>query len=186
MKRTKLAGALGACLILGTQVANAAFIDGTLALGGSFTPIDAGSSPVSLGVATGIDFTADTGVVVSSSGDLSFAPFVTLAAMTDFQFNPLSPVGVAVWSVGGFTFNMDSVAINTQNGTNLSLSGTGTVSGNGFDPTTGTYEFTAQGTEDTAFSWSSSSLAAVPVPAAVWLFGSGLLGLAGIARRKNA
>jgi len=26
----------------------------------------------------------------------------------------------------------------------------------------------------------------VPVPAAVWLFGSGLLGLAGIARRKNA
>jgi hypothetical protein len=29
-------------------------------------------------------------------------------------------------------------------------------------------------------------LAAVPVPAAVWLFGSGLLGLIGIARRKAA
>lgn len=28
--------------------------------------------------------------------------------------------------------------------------------------------------------------AAVPVPAAVWLFGSGLLGLIGIARRKKA
>ena len=27
--------------------------------------------------------------------------------------------------------------------------------------------------------------AAVPVPAAVWLFGSGLLGLVGIARRKK-
>ena len=26
----------------------------------------------------------------------------------------------------------------------------------------------------------------VPVPAAIWLFGSGLLGLVGIARRKNA
>jgi hypothetical protein len=25
----------------------------------------------------------------------------------------------------------------------------------------------------------------VPVPAAVWLFGSGLLGLVGVARRKN-
>jgi len=40
-------------------------------------------------------------------------------------------------------------------------------------------------------SWSASSFAmtpvAVPVPAAVWLFGSGLLGLAGIFRRdKNA
>ena len=30
------------------------------------------------------------------------------------------------------------------------------------------------------------SLAAVPVPAAVWLFGSGLLGLVGMARRKKA
>ncbi len=29
-------------------------------------------------------------------------------------------------------------------------------------------------------------IAAVPVPAAVWLFGSGLLGLAGVARRKAA
>ena len=31
----------------------------------------------------------------------------------------------------------------------------------------------------------SLSITAVPVPAAVWLFGSGLLGLAGIARRKQ-
>ena len=31
-----------------------------------------------------------------------------------------------------------------------------------------------------------SALSAVPVPAAAWLFGSGLLGLAGMARRKKA
>ena len=30
-----------------------------------------------------------------------------------------------------------------------------------------------------------SSVAAVPVPAAVWLFGSGLLGLVGVARRRT-
>jgi len=29
-----------------------------------------------------------------------------------------------------------------------------------------------------------AELAAVPIPAAVWLFGSGLLGLIGVARRK--
>ena len=32
----------------------------------------------------------------------------------------------------------------------------------------------------------SLTVTAVPVPAAVWLFGSGLLGLVGIARRKKA
>lgn len=32
----------------------------------------------------------------------------------------------------------------------------------------------------------SGNMSAVPVPAAVWLFGSGLLGLAGIARRRKA
>jgi len=32
----------------------------------------------------------------------------------------------------------------------------------------------------------SASASAVPVPAAVWLFGSGLLGLVGVARRKKA
>jgi hypothetical protein len=29
------------------------------------------------------------------------------------------------------------------------------------------------------------SVSAVPIPATVWLFGSGLLGLAGVARRKR-
>jgi hypothetical protein len=37
------------------------------------------------------------------------------------------------------------------------------------------------------FSWSLTGdvVSAVPVPAAVWLFGSGLIGLAGVARRKR-
>lgn len=41
--------------------------------------------------------------------------------------------------------------------------------------------------EATFFAWPvrSGDVAAVPVPAAVWLFGSGLLGLAGVARRRR-
>jgi len=31
---------------------------------------------------------------------------------------------------------------------------------------------------------SATSVSAVPVPAAAWLFGSGILGIAGLARRK--
>lgn len=34
--------------------------------------------------------------------------------------------------------------------------------------------------------WTDYNATVVPVPAAVWLFGSGLLGLVGIARRKSA
>jgi len=34
--------------------------------------------------------------------------------------------------------------------------------------------------------WAKFDIVAVPIPAAVWLFGSGLLGLAGVARRKKA
>lgn len=37
-----------------------------------------------------------------------------------------------------------------------------------------------------AWAMQSGDVSAVPVPAAVWLFGSGLIGLAGIARRKKA
>lgn len=35
-------------------------------------------------------------------------------------------------------------------------------------------------------SWQGTVPTAVPIPAAVWLFGSGLIGLAGFARRKKA
>lgn len=40
--------------------------------------------------------------------------------------------------------------------------------------------------ETTEFNYSVSGVSAVPVPAAAWLFGSALLGLGGIARRKRA
>jgi hypothetical protein len=34
--------------------------------------------------------------------------------------------------------------------------------------------------------WGSNGGPAVPIPAAAWLFGSGVIGLAGLARRKMA
>ena len=82
---------------------------------------------------------------------------------------------------------MDNVTITTQDATDLVLSGSGTISGGGFDPTPGTWEFSGQTASDITFSWSSSNnTTVIPVPAAVWLFGSGLIGLAGIARRNKS
>lgn len=56
-----------------------------------------------------------------------------------------------------------------------------------------TMEFTegltgAMDVDSQAFAWAvhTGDVSAVPVPAAIWLFGSGLLGLVGIARRKKA
>jgi len=50
----------------------------------------------------------------------------------------------------------------------------------------GTFDCGAQGTNCAAETSHVAAYGVVPVPAAVWLFGSGLLGLIGIARRRRS
>jgi len=56
------------------------------------------------------------------------------------------------------------------------------------DLNTSFYECCGNGFNDHNFISGSISpvVSTVPIPAAVWLFGSGLLGLVGVARRKKA
>jgi hypothetical protein len=70
-----------------------------------------------------------------------------------------------------------------QNASNLILNGGGTITGNGFDATGGTWSLSADAA-DTIFAFSSGTTA-VPLPAAAWLFGSVVLGFVGL-RRKQA
>jgi len=85
-----------------------------------------------------------------------------------------------VFQIGGFQFDFDSLTIDFAMGISfLAMSGTGTLSGGGFDSTAAIFDFTAN-----PGSTYSLTIAAVPVPAAVWLFGSGLIGLIAVARRK--
>lgn len=62
----------------------------------------------------------------------------------------------------------------------------GTVDAKAFAMTNG--QPTQAWTENLFHAWAvhSGDVSAVPVPAAIWLFGSGLLGLIGISRRKKA
>lgn len=185
--RSRLLGVLRASIVLIGVVAtsaNAALINGSIDMGGALAPLDSVGNPTTLTLATGLNFTSST--VTIATGD--FATYVSVGSsptMTGFQFSPsLLPNPVNVWVAGGFTFAMTSVSsIVPANPYVLALLGTGTVTGNGYDPTQGTFVLTAQTANQTTFSWSSST-SAVPVPAAVWLFGSGLLGLLGIARKK--
>lgn len=60
-----------------------------------------------------------------------------------YIFTPSTPTP-GLWSVGGFTFDLASSTVVLQNSNFLLITGTGTISGNGFDATPGTWSFTSQ------------------------------------------
>ena len=76
-----------------------------------------------------------------------------VATFNDFQFDPFV-ANNPLWTVGGFSFNLASVTINTQNSVSLVLLGQGTITGPaGFDDTPYGWSFSADRTKGTvAFS----------------------------------
>ena len=94
-----------------------------------------------------------------------------------FSFAPFSAVD-NIFIIEGWQLDLTSLSITDQSAEILTLTGTGVLSGNG-ESTAATWEFSG----NTGASY-SMTVTAVPVPAAIWLFGSGLIGLVGIARKK--
>ena len=168
------------------QQAQAVPQNGTITIAGGAQLADANGLPVtSVNDATQVTGWLDENgampTVESVSG--SMAAFVSVGATVTFPSTWTFGSGVAVlWQVGGFTFNLIASNIVFQGGGFLAVSGTGTVTGHGFNAP-GSWSFTAQ--DDPAngvFSFSAGSL----VPdggATVALLGLALAGIEGIRRK---
>ncbi len=181
-------GFLGAVVFC--QKTDAAPINGTIDFGGVVT-----FDTMSLATATRVNVwqpfqNGPTGfsIVLQDSGSFSSISAGTQAAMaTPWIFNPSTPTS-SLWSVGGFTFNLTSCTIATQNVNFLDVEGVGTITStnSNFDPTPGTWSFTssnANGQNQSTFSFQAHS-AAVPEPSTVGLFMLGVGGLISQMRRK--
>jgi hypothetical protein len=110
------------------------------------------------------------------------------AACKDNEYGHLYNYGAGTVFGSGITSSSPGPFSNVQSGsywsgTKVPLAG----SAWNFHFNTGS-TFASSRTGFNLFAWAvhSGNVSAVPVPAAVWLFGSGLLGLVGMARRKKA
>ena len=124
-------------------------------------------------------------VAPGGTGDFAgIAPGTQATMAQPWIFIPSTPTP-GLWSVGGFTFDLLTSTVVTRNSTFLNISGTGIVSGNGFDPTSMEWSFTAQnagGRPRTIFSFSANGVAVPDGGATVMLLGAAL-GVLGMARR---
>jgi len=94
--------------------------------------------------------------------------------------------GANFWTVEGFMLDITSLEIDSAPRTEsaLLLSGAGILSGNGYEATIANWTFSTQSLTSYSMTATASGIAAIPVPAAAWLFGSGMIGLVGVARRR--
>lgn len=117
----------------------------------------------SLASATRVDSFSNVKV---SSVDGDFGSFVSVrdpvAMAAPYIFSPSTPTP-GLWSVGGFTFDLSSSVVVFQDASFLGITGTGTISGNGFDPTPGIWTFSSQSpSAGGIFSFSSGTASSVP------------------------
>jgi hypothetical protein len=173
---------------LSTQEAQAARINGTIDFAGSVM-FDTGTGGLTNAtqVAQWRDVFGNAGFsnVAATHGDFSGIVLGTQAAMaTPWIFNPSTPTP-GLWSVGGFTFDLLSSLVVTQTPTFLNITGTGIISGNGFDPTNANWAFSVQdaGGIHEFFSFSANAATVPDGGSAVALLGISL-GAIEFIRRK--
>jgi hypothetical protein len=182
-------GFIGCALF--SQQAQASQIQGNINFAGG-VQFDTNSLATATRVTTWFDSNGNAGfssVQVGATGDFSAILAGTQATMAQpWIFNPSTPTP-SLWNVGGFTFDLLTSTIVTQTANFLNISGTGIITGNGFDPTAATWAFSVQnssGGERTLFSFSADSTAVPDGGSAVALLGIAFVGLEGLRRMLRA
>jgi hypothetical protein len=172
---------VAALMTAGLISVQAAAITGNITFTGGVT-LDTGSAGTATKVLTWV-----APVVLTTSG--SFVGTVgPVAFFSPWSFN--SGAISTFWSVGGFTFDLASSAIQFQGGTppSVSVGGTGTIH-HGADSATGTWAFSTQdpaaGGPPPVFSFSASTgVASVPDGGLTMaLLGFALVGIEGLRRK---
>jgi hypothetical protein len=169
------------------SLASAVPINGSITFAGGLTLGDSSNVATNnIGSATQV-LSWVNGTVQSRSGaysSIAVNSAVSLAAPWSFNYSG-SPI-VGFWSVGGFSFDLTSSFLVSNDGTFISAKGFGTLNGpSGYDATAGTWTFTTQSPDaEGIFSFSASSSVPDGGTTAV-LLGVALLGVAAVARRRG-
>jgi len=166
-----------------THQADAVMIKGAITFaGGAVFDTD------SLATATRVNVFSDV-AVMSRDGD--FTSFVgvgdTVTMATPWIFSSSTPTP-NLWSVDGFSYDLASSTVVLQNADFLLITGTGTIFGNGFDPTPGTWSFTSQSpSANGVFSFSAAgNFTAADGGITIALLGISLIALEVVRRRFAA
>jgi hypothetical protein len=205
-KRVLVLGILAGSMVFHSTKAEAAFITGQLNFFTASDTVIASGAETTKDAATAIDFvtlfsgtvptpgTSGTFLVSGATGSFATAgiiPGVTGGTINDFSFSgpgnsnyPLPPIsGFQLIGLPSFSFDLSGLSVTAQNSVNLSLTGFGTLTLAGFDPTPGIFFYSTQGGGTGVFSTSETDQV-LPEPGSMVLLGSGLIGIAMLARRR--
>jgi hypothetical protein len=170
-------------LVFAAQTTQAIPVTGTIGFTGQ-----ASFDTSSVGTATAVESWFNT-VVNGTSGSFSTVALntpVTIAA--PWSFHTTTPI-TAFWTADGFTFELLASSIVTQGTGFVFVTGTGIVTGNGYNQTALDWNFSSQGnavTTTPSWTFSASSLSVPDGGTTVLLLGAALSGIAMIKRKLSA